>query len=200
MTPADRGTRNLVDAAKAVGVRRMIAQSLAIVYAPGAKPATEEDPLADKLPALRDTVKGMRSLEAAVEELPEGVILRYGLLYGPGTWYSEAVPSPMRCNTVSDPPVTGSVHSSMWKMPRGRRCSRSIGQRGWSISSTTNRLPEPNGCRDSLAAIGAPPPPLGEHGGEQGASNRRARQHLGGNRCTRPGVKGSGRRSIEFSN
>ena len=29
------GTRNLVDAAKAVGTRRMIAQSLAIVYAPG---------------------------------------------------------------------------------------------------------------------------------------------------------------------
>ena len=26
------------------------------------------------------------------------------------------------------------------------------------------------------AAIGAPPPPMGEHGGEQGASNRKARQ------------------------
>src|SRR3979411_484232 len=35
------GTRNLVDAAKAAGVRRMIAQSLAIVYLPGAEPATE---------------------------------------------------------------------------------------------------------------------------------------------------------------
>ena len=82
------GTRNLVDAAKAAGVRRMIAQSLAIVYAPGAEPATEQDPLADGSPSLRDTVKGVRSLEAAVEELPEGIILRYGLLYGPGTWYS----------------------------------------------------------------------------------------------------------------
>jgi nucleoside-diphosphate-sugar epimerase len=30
------------------------------------------------------------------------------------------------------------------------------------------------------AAIGAPPPPMGEHGGhEQGASNRKARQELG---------------------
>ena len=78
------GTRNLVDAAKAAGVRRMIAQSLAIVYLPGAEPATEQDPLADDSPTLRDTVKGVRSLEAAVEELPEWIILRYGLLYGPG--------------------------------------------------------------------------------------------------------------------
>src|ERR1700754_4245241 len=41
------GTRNLVDAAKAAGVRRMVAQSLAIAYAPGPHAATEKDPLAD---------------------------------------------------------------------------------------------------------------------------------------------------------
>jgi nucleoside-diphosphate-sugar epimerase len=86
------GTRNLVDAAKAAGVRRMIAQSLAIVYLPGPEPATEQDPLADGSPTLGDTVKGVRSLEAAVEELPEWIILRYGLLYGPGTWYSSIGP------------------------------------------------------------------------------------------------------------
>src|SRR6185312_8489356 len=80
------------DAAKAAGVRQMIAQSLAIVYSPGAKPATELDPLADGSPTLGDTVKGVRLLEAAVEELPEGIILRYGLLYGPGTWYSRIGP------------------------------------------------------------------------------------------------------------
>ncbi len=87
------GTRNLVDAAMAVGVRRMIAQSLAIVYAPGEGPASEEDPLADDLPAQRDTVKGVRSLEAAVGELPEGVVLRYGLLYGPGSAARSRAPS-----------------------------------------------------------------------------------------------------------
>lgn len=47
------GTRNLVDAAKAAGVRRIIAQSLAIVYAPGTQPATEQDPLADESPTQR---------------------------------------------------------------------------------------------------------------------------------------------------
>ena len=31
---------------------------------------------------------GVRALENAVAELDSGVVLRYGLLYGPGTWYS----------------------------------------------------------------------------------------------------------------
>ena len=184
------GTRNLVDAAKAVGTRRMIAQSLAIVYAPGTKPATEQDPLADGSPTLSDTVKGVRSLETAVEELPEGVILRYGLLYGPGTWYSRIGPLPTRCGSVSDPPAKGSVHSFMWKTPRGRRCSRSTGQRVWSISSTTNLLPARNGCRASprqserlsrrwVSTAASKAPPIGWRGS------------LAGNRCTRPGAKGS---------
>ncbi|WP_306795384.1 NAD(P)-dependent oxidoreductase, partial [Cohnella sp. GbtcB17] len=36
------GTRNLVDASLAVGVRRMIAQSITMTYAPGEGPATED--------------------------------------------------------------------------------------------------------------------------------------------------------------
>ncbi|MGC4941205.1 hypothetical protein [Kribbella sp. DT2] len=39
------GTRNLVDAAQAAGVRRMVAQSISWAYAPGAEPATEDVPL-----------------------------------------------------------------------------------------------------------------------------------------------------------
>jgi len=82
------GTRNLVDAARAAGVRRIVAQSIAFAYAPGAGPATEETPLdtAAAGPRAR-TVEGVAALEAAVRELPEALILRYGLLYGPGTWY-----------------------------------------------------------------------------------------------------------------
>ena len=48
------GTRNLVDAAREVGVSRMIAQSISFAYAPGDGPATENDPLnLDTLPAAR---------------------------------------------------------------------------------------------------------------------------------------------------
>jgi nucleoside-diphosphate-sugar epimerase len=36
----------------------------------------------------RRTVQGVAALEAAVREAPEWVVLRYGVLYGPGKWYS----------------------------------------------------------------------------------------------------------------
>src|ERR1700757_1223837 len=39
------GTRNLVDAALSAGVRRLVAQSIAFVYAPGREPHDEKDPL-----------------------------------------------------------------------------------------------------------------------------------------------------------
>lgn len=82
------GTRNLVDAALASGVRRMIAQSIAFAYEPGDGPADEATPLDNTTEEPRaTTVSGVRALESAVAELPEHVILRYGLLYGPGTWY-----------------------------------------------------------------------------------------------------------------
>ncbi|WP_019632844.1 NAD-dependent epimerase/dehydratase family protein [Actinomadura atramentaria] len=77
------GTRNLVDAAKAAGVQRMIAQSIAWLYEPGTEPAVETDPL-DPAP---QPYEGIAALEAAVAEMPRGIVLRYGALYGPGTWY-----------------------------------------------------------------------------------------------------------------
>lgn len=82
------GTRHLADAAKEAGVRRFIAQSIAWAYEPGEGPATEDVPLdMGAEPSRQRTVAGVRALEAAAAELPEHVILRYGLFYGPGTWY-----------------------------------------------------------------------------------------------------------------
>src|SRR5688572_13253150 len=83
------GTRNLVDAAQAVGVQRMIAQSIAWIYAPGQGAAQEYEPLhLDAAPPRGAMVAAVQSLEQAVAEMPLGIILRYGLLYGPGTWFS----------------------------------------------------------------------------------------------------------------
>ncbi len=82
------GTRNLVDAAQAVGVKRLIAQSIAFVYAPGAGARVESDPLdVAATGARKRTVEGVVALENATLEMPEGIVLRYGLLYGPGTWF-----------------------------------------------------------------------------------------------------------------
>src|SRR6516164_1784696 len=83
------GTRHLVDAALAAGVRRVVAQSIAWMYEAGEVPAAEDVPLDLGADGSRlRTVKGVAALEAAVREAPEWVVLRYGLLYGPGTWYA----------------------------------------------------------------------------------------------------------------
>jgi nucleoside-diphosphate-sugar epimerase len=84
-----QGTRNLVDAALAAGVRRVVAQSIAWAYAPGADPADEAVPLDPRAATPRaTTVAGIAALEAAVREAPEWVLLRYGALYGRGTFFA----------------------------------------------------------------------------------------------------------------
>ena len=82
------GTRNLADAAKAAGVWRMISQSIAFVYAQSEGARTESDPLdVSATGARKRAVDGVVALEQATLDLPEGIVLRYGYLYGPGTWY-----------------------------------------------------------------------------------------------------------------
>ena len=89
----DEGTRNLVDAAVQAGVKCLIAQSISFIYADGPKPHTESDPLLPVThPVYGETVQGVMSLERQVLEAPlEGIILRYGLFYGPGTGFDGAI-------------------------------------------------------------------------------------------------------------
>ena len=90
------GTRNLVDAALAAGARRMVAQSIAFVYAGGPEPHRESDPLASDAGERGVTVRGVRALEQTVTGTAGlvGLVLRYGRLYGPGTW-TETAPDRM---------------------------------------------------------------------------------------------------------
>jgi nucleoside-diphosphate-sugar epimerase len=86
------GTRNLVDAAKAAGARRVVAQSIAFAYAPrGGLVKAEEDPLfLEAPPSYQRTVGAVRELEETVlgEDGLEGIVLRYGYFYGPGTSFA----------------------------------------------------------------------------------------------------------------
>jgi nucleoside-diphosphate-sugar epimerase len=90
------GTANLMRAARLAGVGRAIAQSIAFIYAPGAGTRAEDDALDVAAEGVRQaTVQGIVALEREVLATPgiDGVVLRYGYLYGPDTWY-EAPPKP----------------------------------------------------------------------------------------------------------
>jgi nucleoside-diphosphate-sugar epimerase len=91
------GTRNLVTAALESGVGRLVAQSIAWMYAPGPEPHSEDDPLDIHAQGTRAiTVAGVVSLERLVLSSPpiKGVVLRYGHLYGPSTGADVAGASP----------------------------------------------------------------------------------------------------------
>jgi nucleoside-diphosphate-sugar epimerase len=89
----EEGTRNLVAAAVGAGARRLIAQSISFVYAEGPLPHREEDPLLpDDHPTYGETARALRSLEQQVLAAPlEGLVLRYGLFYGPGTGFEAPI-------------------------------------------------------------------------------------------------------------
>ena len=83
------GTRHLVEAARAASVGRIIVQSIAWAYEPGTTPAVESTPLDVRAgEPRRTTIDGIAALETQAGRIAEHVVLRYGLLYGPDTWYS----------------------------------------------------------------------------------------------------------------
>jgi nucleoside-diphosphate-sugar epimerase len=85
------GGRNVQNAAKAAGARRYLVQSTGFFYAPGAGLATEADSLAlSASPAISAGVQTYLQIEQRVLNAPdlEGVALRYGFFYGPGTWFT----------------------------------------------------------------------------------------------------------------
>ncbi len=91
------GTRNLVDAALGAGARRFIAQSIAFVYAPGREPHDESDPLMSPAEEpWRSTMEGVVTLERLATSTPglDGIVLRYGMFYGPGTGFEVAPGKP----------------------------------------------------------------------------------------------------------
>ena len=84
------GTGHLLAAAVAAGARRFVAQSYAgwTGSREGGPVKTEEEPLDPAPPAaMRQSMAAIRHLEQVVPAAPlEGIVLRYGSLYGPGAW------------------------------------------------------------------------------------------------------------------
>ncbi|HKO27785.1 MAG TPA: NAD(P)-dependent oxidoreductase [Solirubrobacteraceae bacterium] len=84
------GTDHLLSAGRAVGVRRFVAQSYAAwpYVRTGGWVKSEDDPLDPTPPReMRESLAAIRHLEEAVlgADWTEGIVLRYGAFYGPGT-------------------------------------------------------------------------------------------------------------------
>jgi 2-alkyl-3-oxoalkanoate reductase len=86
------GTRILIDAALAAGAGRFVAQSIAFFYDPvGDEVKDEEAPTwVDPPESFRPAVEALREMEGRVTGTAgiDGVVLRYGYFYGPGTAYA----------------------------------------------------------------------------------------------------------------
>jgi nucleoside-diphosphate-sugar epimerase len=86
------GGENLMKAALASGARRYVTQSIAFLYAPEGDWVKDEEarPYDDAPLPFRDAVGAVLGHEREVlgTDGIEGLVLRYGQFYGPGTYYS----------------------------------------------------------------------------------------------------------------
>jgi 2-alkyl-3-oxoalkanoate reductase len=86
------GGRNLLEAARAAGARRLITQSISFLYAPEGDWVKDEEarPFDDAPGHFGPSVRVLLDHEREVVESPdfEGMVLRYGQFYGPGTYFA----------------------------------------------------------------------------------------------------------------
>ena len=196
------GTDHLIAAAEAANVRRFVTQSFAAwPYARrGSWVKTEDDPLDDDPPAqIRRTLDAIRYLERATLDGPfDGLALRYGGFYGPGSGLEHTGP-------IADAvrrrrfPIVGSgagVWSFIHVVDAAEATALAVERGAPGVYNVTDD--EPAAVRDWLPvfadAIGAPTPRhvpvwLGRlFGGElgvtmmtelRGASNEKAKLELG---------------------
>jgi 2-alkyl-3-oxoalkanoate reductase len=88
------GTRNLIAAARAAGARRFVCQSIAFAYAPGPVPEVKHEDAPLNLgapPPFGEGVRVIDEMERTVLQTEgfDGLVLRYGWFYGPGTYYAD---------------------------------------------------------------------------------------------------------------
>jgi nucleoside-diphosphate-sugar epimerase len=125
------GTANLLAAAKAAGARRFIAQSIAFIYAEGPGPHDESDPLvsAESDAPNAITARGIRALEHDTLNTAgiDGIVLRYGRLYGLGTWFS----APHGAGSLH---VDAAAYAALLAVTRGRPGIYNIAEDGAAVT------------------------------------------------------------------
>ena len=127
----DEGTRNLIEAARKADVKRLIAQSIAWAYAPGPLPHGEQDPLDAGAEGPRAiSVNGVIALERQVLGAPgmDGIVLRYGQLYGPGTGADAPKPG-------ASVHVDAAAHAALLAVERGTAGAYNIAEPNEQVST-----------------------------------------------------------------
>jgi nucleoside-diphosphate-sugar epimerase len=81
-------SRILVDAAIRAGATVFVQPTVTFVY-PTDGPVSEDTPVGEVLPILRSALAAEQETERFARAGGRGVVLRFGLLDGPGTWYDE---------------------------------------------------------------------------------------------------------------
>jgi nucleoside-diphosphate-sugar epimerase len=180
MRPADllatnrlrtEGTKNLVEAAISAGARRLVAESIVLVYGygdHGSAPLTEEHPVARTSPRpwLQPTIDASLVLEDTVLSAAragriEGVVLRFGFIYGAGSGSTDAMIGMVRKRRM---PLVGDG-SGVWSwihVDDAARATLAAIERGRSGEVYNIVDDEPVTWRDYLAhcarVLGAPAP------------------------------------------
>jgi 2-alkyl-3-oxoalkanoate reductase len=187
------GTRNLVDAARAAGARRLVAQSIAFVYAPTGDGVKDEDaPLfTDAPPPLGGVVAAIVAHEQRVTRTPaiEGLVLRYGMLYGPGTYHDRRGSTAADIIAARVALVEGATGMYSWLHVEDA-ASAAVAALERGAPGTYNIVddepaPQPEWLPVLAQALGASPPTAGSCPPEapemwlRGASNAKAKRELG---------------------
>jgi nucleoside-diphosphate-sugar epimerase len=81
-------SRILVDAAIAAGAAVYVQPTVTFVYPPDG-PVSENTPVREVLPILRSALAAEQHTERFARAGGRGVVLRFGLLDGPGTWFDQ---------------------------------------------------------------------------------------------------------------
>ena len=195
------GTRLLLRAAAEVGARRFVYQSIAFLYELAGPPIVDEEaPLALHSPEpFRSIVRATSEGERLATSAPgiEGVVLRYGQLYGPGTYFAPDGDFARRARRRMLPILgSGAGLSSFLHVGDAASSALAALERGSGVYNVTDDDPAP--AREWIPAfcreVGAPPPlrlpaTLGRiaAGGfstalltdGRGASNAKAKRELG---------------------
>ncbi len=191
----------LAHAAADAGARRIIAQSIAFSLEPSGPPVLDEHAPVwqDPPPAMREALAAMLALEQATLTTPgvEGVVLRYGFFYGPGTTYGPGSPGLEDLRRRRFPVLgRGEARFSFIHVDDAAAATvRALDHGAPGIYHVTDDEPARMGdwVPAMAAAIGAPPPrhipvwlarifggsTVGGMAVLRGASNAKARRELG---------------------